>query len=62
RAGGAGLRDRADKEQGSQPRDFRALGQLLFRTPDLRNRLACCHRTFAQHDQYWFEHPFRYAL
>ena len=36
--------------------------QVLLGTRDLRNRLACCQRTFLQHDQYRVEYPFRHAL
>ena len=35
---------------------------LLFRTRNLRNRLARCQRAFIQLDEYWSEHPFGYAL
>jgi hypothetical protein len=37
-------------------------GPLLFRTRDLRDRVACCQRASLQHDQYRSEHPFGRAL
>ena len=35
---------------------------LLFRTRDLRDRLACCQRAHFQHDQYQSEPTFGHAV
>src|SRR5581483_11191057 len=58
----AGLCDGTYKEQDGQPRHLCTHGRVLFRTRDLRNSLACCKRTFLQHDQHRTEHPFGHAL
>ena len=59
---GAGLCDRADQRQKGRPEHVCAHVQPLFRTRDLRDRLAGGQRTFLQHDQYRPEHPFGHAL
>jgi alkylhydroperoxidase family enzyme len=58
----ARLRDRVDARQEGKSRHVRADGLFLFRTRDLRDRLARRHRTPLQRHQHRPEYSFRYAV
>ena len=50
------------KDKKVNPETFARMSALLFRTPDLRDRLAGRQRACLQHDQHRSEHPFGHAL